>query len=101
MAGLDDWDNLWLRNSVQELPPFTVSRASRVNDDVLSVSRRSPKEIEDCDPVISVCSDEWVIGDPNLMDFRDPRQSCEFGRIRHLVVTKVESLKGKQSLDAG
>ena len=101
MAGLDNRDSLWLRSSIQKLPPFIVSRSDRVNDDILSMAWRSTKKVEDRDPIVSMRSDKRIVGDPNLVDFGYPCQSRKFCRVRHLVVTKVQSLKGEQSLDAG
>jgi hypothetical protein len=90
---LDDRDTRKLRHSVNELLPLGIARSCGVNDDILGIAGGSAKEVEYRYSVVGIRLAERVTVDINFGNVRYNSESCQFGRVRQVVVSKVDTLQ--------
>lgn len=90
-----------LCDSLNQLLSLRIRRARVINEDILGVSRRLPKQVEDGNPVSGVSLGERVPGYPDLADIRDGSQPGQFDGVRDGVVTQVQAFEREQAFNTG
>lgn len=99
--GLDDRDTWKLRCSINKVFLLCIAWTSRVDNDILGVAGCPAKQVEDSDSVIRIRFAERIAVNIDLGDIRYDGKPCKFGRISQVVISKVDSFHGKQTLNTG